>query len=387
MPVLPDQPRPSAVRRALYAANLPPDRWRVALLLAVTGPGALAGDAFRNGVEMAVQGINGAGGLLGRLVEISTFNTASSPEAARTTLHRALEHAPLALLGPVAPAETEAVAPLSRERGLLQIAVSTDGPPPPGQPLLLLTSPTAAARMAMLARWLASDLRVERVALLSTATHGPIAARLATACRAATVQVVADVSLPQPPHGPAQNQATELSGLLTYIEAARPQALFIGARGTLAARILRAARQQLPEVALFGTADLLAPAVLEAAGDAGLGLRAFANLTPDAPVGPLEDFRSSYLSQYHAEPDALAMQGYIALSMVQAAVQMLAPATPSGPALAAALRAAPLPAVTTPGILLDTRWDAAGQPHRVGFVAEVLPASGLGWSVVAPVQG
>jgi len=54
MPVLPDQPRPSAVRRALYAANLPPDRWRVALLLAVTGPGALAGDAFRNGVELQV---------------------------------------------------------------------------------------------------------------------------------------------------------------------------------------------------------------------------------------------------------------------------------------------------------------------------------------------
>jgi branched-chain amino acid transport system substrate-binding protein len=381
-----DHAGPPAARRAAAAAArlAPADRWQVALLLALTGPGALAGDAFRNGVEMAVQGINGAGGLLGRLVQTTTFNTASSPQGALATLHRALEGAPVALLGPVAPIETEAVAPFTRERRMLQIAASTENPPPPGD-TLLLTSPAAAARMTMLANWLATDLRITRVALLATPAHGRLASLLAAACRIRQVQPVADLTLPHP--AVPREEAADLPGLLARIQAAEPQALFIGAGGALAARIIRAARQLAPKLVLFGTADLLAPAVLEAAGDAALGLRGFTSLPPEAPIGPLEDFRASYLSQYHAEPDALAMQGYIALSMLQAAIQITAPAAPTGPALAAALRAATLRAALWPGILLDTSWDTAGQPHRAAFVAEVLPANGLGWSVVPPLQG
>lgn len=392
MPSHPDPARATAPRRAVAAtqpipAATPAGPWQVALLLALTGPGALIGDAFRNGVEMAVQGINRAGGLLGRLVQTTTFNTASSAQGARATLHRALEGAPLALLGPVAPAETRAVAPFTRERRILQIAVSIDDLPSPGG-TLLLTSPSAAARMAMLANWLATDLRVERVALLTAPGYNPIASRLATACRARQLQLVADLTLPHMPLNPAaaaRAEEAELPGLLTRILAGKPQALFIGADGALAARVILAVRQLAPALTLFGTAGLLAPEVLGPAGAAAVGLRCFASLAPDAPIGPLEDFRGLYLSQYHAEPNALAMQGYMALSMLQTAVLMVAPAAPTSPALAAALRAAPVRAAAAPGILLDTRWDETGEPHRVGFVAEVLPGGGLGWSVVPPL--
>jgi branched-chain amino acid transport system substrate-binding protein len=365
----------------------------VALMLALTGTGALAGDAFRNGVEMAVQGINGSGGLLGRLIQISTFDTQSSPRGGRASLQRVLEGPLLALLGPVAPAETSALAPLIHERRVLQIAAAAG--PIPADATLLFTGPGGPTRMAMLANWLATEPRVERLALLATPRHSQTASWLATACRPQKLNVVADLTLPHAPPGPAaaaRDIAAELDRLIARIQAAQAQALFIGADGVLAARIIRAARQQAPGLMLFGTAGLLAPAVLEASGDAAVGVRGFASLAPAAPVGPLEDFRGSYASQYHAEPDTLAMQGYMALSMLQAAVLMVAPATlsglsPSGPALAAALRAAPVRATAVPGILLDTRWDAAGEPHRVGFVAEVLPGGGFGWSVVPPLQG
>jgi branched-chain amino acid transport system substrate-binding protein len=398
--MLPDPPRPQAIQPAAAAARLSPapgERWHVSLLAALTGPGSLPGDAFRNGVEMAVQGINGAGGLLGRLVEISTFNTASSPQGARATLSRALERAPLALLGPVAPSETRAVAPLVRERRILQIAVADEGEPPPGDGLLLLTSPDPAERMAMLAGWLAGEARVERLALLATARDGRPAAALAAAWRARRAAVVADLTLAHTPHpgGPhpgephpgGRDEAAGLPAMLAQIADARPQALFIGAGGRLAARIIRAARDRMPGLLLLGTAGLLAPGVLAASGAAAIGLRGFAGLAPDAPVDALEDFRTAYLGQYRAEPDALVMQGHIALSLLQAAILRIAPRPPTGPALAAAVRAAPLRAAVTPGILLDTSWDARGRPHRVGFVAEVLPGGGLGWSVVPPLSG
>src|SRR5690348_11825410 len=75
------------------------DTVHIAQLVDVSGAAAHVGDAWRNGVEMAVQEINAAGGLGGRLVEVTSYDGQSSPPVAKTAVQRALEGAPSALLG------------------------------------------------------------------------------------------------------------------------------------------------------------------------------------------------------------------------------------------------------------------------------------------------
>lgn len=389
-----------------------PSMLQVSVIAALTGGLSLAGDAFRNGVEMAVQEINGAGGLAGRLIRTATYDTQSSPQGARATAPRAMEGGPLALLGPVAPAETLALAPFARAHRVLQIAAAA--PPGPHDGLLLLAAPGLAARMARLAAWLAAPGAatpsaatpgaatpdaappVRRVALLSVgAGRGEASALLAGACRSRGIEVVASLALPPGPRpGPEAELARQLPALLAHA----PDALFISASGRVAGQLVASLRRAAPDLLLFGGADLVDPAVLHSAGPAAVGLRALAALTPLAPAAPVEQFRTRFEALYHSPAEPEAMQGYIAVAMFRAAVTRClaaamppAPAAPTplppglctGPALAAVLRAGPLTPAEAPGILLDTAWTATGEPQRTAWLAEVLPGGRLGWTPLA----
>lgn len=376
-----------------------PSMLELSVVAALTGAGSLAGDAFRNGVEMAVQDINGAGGLFGRLLRVATYDTQSSPQGARATAPRALEGPPLAVLGPVAAGETMAILPFTRERRVLQIAAA--GMPEPADPTLLLTGPSLATRMALLAGWLASapgGRSVRRLALLTAVGRrhepGPGAPLLAAACRARGMEVVGAITLPPATPGHGRGGA-EIESELAQLLARAPDALFLAAGGAVAGRLIATLRRQAPELLLFGRAGLVAPAALHAAGDAAIGVRVLEALTPDAPTPPVAAFRTRFEALYHIPAEPEAMQGYIAVAMFRAALSRSFATTPppappaplppgvyTGPMLAAALRAAPLTQADAPGILLDTAWGAAGEPQRTAWLAEVMPGLTLGWTPV-----
>jgi len=365
-------------------AALPPLRpadaapLHVSQLLALTGAAALQGDAFRNGVEMAVQEINAGGGLLGRQVRISTFDTQSSPQGARAAAARALEGGPLALLGPVATAETLAVAPMARERRVMQVtAAELPALPAPGEPMLLLAGPGQAIRMATLARWVQGLPGVRRVALLAAEGQGGAVAQFAAACRARGLAVTANLVLP-PGHA-------EPAAAIARVVASQADALFIAAGGAMAGHIIAEARRQAPALVLFGEAGLAGAAALRAAGPAAAGLYVPRALAPDAPMPALEAFHRRFQALYHQAPDAVAMQGYIALAMVQTAVRRLG--QPTAPLLAEALRTSPVREADAPGILLDTAWNPAGEADRVSFMTELQAGGTLSWSTLPPLRG
>jgi branched-chain amino acid transport system substrate-binding protein len=202
--------------------------------------------------------------------------------------------------------------------------------------------------------------------------------------------VVADMAMP-----PGASSAEFARQELARLVALRPDAVFLAATGREAAQLIRDLRRLAPGLPLVGRPGLLEPEVVQAAGEAAIGVRALEVLTPDAPGAALAAFRDGYQARYHGAPDSLVMQGYIALSMLRAAVERTTealpggviqtaanhpPANPPGAMLAEALRAAPLRAETTPGILLDTAWNAAGEPQRDAYMAELLPGGKLGWT-------
>src|SRR6476660_4356897 len=70
-------------------------------LVELSGAGATAGTNFRNGVDLAVKEINAAGGILGRKIEVETFDTQTNPGVAKALAQKAVDLGAYVVMGPV----------------------------------------------------------------------------------------------------------------------------------------------------------------------------------------------------------------------------------------------------------------------------------------------
>jgi hypothetical protein len=74
---------------------------KIVSLMELSGAGATAGTNFSNGVKLAVKEINAAGGILGRKLDLQTFDTQSNPGVAKALAQKAVDLGAFAVMGPV----------------------------------------------------------------------------------------------------------------------------------------------------------------------------------------------------------------------------------------------------------------------------------------------
>jgi branched-chain amino acid transport system substrate-binding protein len=372
-----DRYRPKLTRRHLatlaVAATAPP--WRAARadapvvlgqVIPLSGDDARLGDDWRNGVEMAVQDINAAGGIQGLKIQVTTYNSLSSAAGLRDSLRRALEGDHYALLGPLTEADVLASQPALRDRRLLQVVRANV----PAAPHLFMAGAGEAGLMTRLVRWMGTSMA--GITQLGVLWHPGERGRrvreaLAEAARQAGISLAGDISLSPAPAEPAGDVARLLR--------ASPQAVFLAPGAADAARLLTELRRQAPDMKVLGTAALLARPVLEKAGAAAVGVRAIAGLAADAPE--LAGFRDRFQARFKQPPSMAAMEGQIAVGMVKAASDRLGRTDPR--ALPDGLRGQSFTAAEAPALLLDTRWNAAGEPERICFLGEVTAPGQVRW--------
>ena len=88
----------AAAATAVYAQSGPV---KLAYLGEISGQLAVSGGNFRDGVMLAVEEINAAGGIAGRKIDLTLYDTQSTPSVARAQVQKALDGEPYAILGPV----------------------------------------------------------------------------------------------------------------------------------------------------------------------------------------------------------------------------------------------------------------------------------------------
>jgi branched-chain amino acid transport system substrate-binding protein len=358
----------------------------LAQITELTGTPSPAGDQWRDGVEMAVVEINAQGGLLGRPLQLLTYDSQSTPAGARASTQRALEAEPLALLGPVSSLTAIAIAPMLRDRRVCLVTGAESGVLlAQANPYVVLTGPGQALRLAKLARWAHGTLRARKIAVLwsNTEAEREIRESFVVAARKLGLEIAVDaVIAPSQPQGP---YAASLAADLSRIAQAAPDAVFLAASAEQAGRALIELRAKLPTTPVFGEASLLSPKILDQAGAAAIGLRVHIPVTADAPLAALEDFRDRFHSRFKEMPQPPAIKAYISVAMIKAAVEKIGRIDPH--AIADALRGASMTARQHPGLLLDTDWTAAGEADRVTFIAELRADRQLTWSALPPMFG
>ena len=105
-----------------------PEPIRLGFIGGLSGVNADLGTAGRNGVQLAVEQANAAGGILGRPLQLIIKDDRLDPEQGKQVTGELLDAGVAAILGPMTSAVAMAVAPLANEAQVLMMAgtVSTD---------------------------------------------------------------------------------------------------------------------------------------------------------------------------------------------------------------------------------------------------------------------
>jgi branched-chain amino acid transport system substrate-binding protein len=98
---------------------------KVGAFLSVTGPAAFLGDPEQKTLELYVEKLNAAGGVLGRKLELVSYDSAGDAEKARTFAKRLIEQDKVdVIVGGSTTGETMAVVPLAEAAGVPFISLA-----------------------------------------------------------------------------------------------------------------------------------------------------------------------------------------------------------------------------------------------------------------------
>lgn len=116
----------AALPALLAACGKPPVK--LAFMGGITGRTSDLGVAGRDGVTLAVEQANAAGGILGRQVLLEAFDDQQHPGHARDTLNAIQAAGHQVVVGPMTSAMATAVVPLANQAGLLLVSPTVTSP-------------------------------------------------------------------------------------------------------------------------------------------------------------------------------------------------------------------------------------------------------------------
>jgi ABC-type branched-subunit amino acid transport system substrate-binding protein len=147
---------------------------RIGALNPLTGAGGSYGPSMRKAIELGVEEINAAGGLLGgRMVELYGEDTQTNPDPAVRAARKLIDaDRVIAILGTWASSVTTAVAPLCWESKTMIACVSGSDTITllPHEGYLIRTQPNSTLQMDKLAEFVGAELGAKRVFILGAQT-------------------------------------------------------------------------------------------------------------------------------------------------------------------------------------------------------------------------
>ena len=333
-------------------------------LLELSGAIASAGTQYRNGVELAVQEINQAGGVLGRKFEITTLDSQSNPGVSKALATKAADMGVFAVVGPtlsgsmvVSMNETRR-AEIPNFTGAAAAAITSQG-----NPYVIRTNSTQAVTMPKVARYIKDGLKAQTVDLIYANTDFGKGGRdeFQKAAQALGLKVGADVSTDQ--------GQVDFASAVIKVKQSNADVLFVYINEEESARLLRELRKQGYAKPIVGDTTLISQKVIDLAGEAANGVLGHVPLTADAPTPTMRAFDQKYTQAYKMKSDHNGIQGYMVPYIIKAVSEKIGKI--DNKAFVAALKGMPLYVKDHPGLLMDMKFDAKGDADRVSYLVEV----------------
>lgn len=280
---------------------------------ALTGSTATFGQSGKKGYVLALEEINGKGGVLGKKLRLVMEDDQGKPEEAQTVVTKLItSDRVVAVLGEAASSRTLAAAPVCQQNGIPLITPSSTNPrvTQVGDYIfrVCFIDPFQGYVMAKFAR---QSLKINDVAILRDIKNDysvGLAAEFTQHFQKLGGRIVGDESYSE--------GDTDFSAQLTGLRSRNPEGIFIPGYYTEVGLIARQARKLNLKVPLFGSDGWDSPKLGEIGGDAINGSYFSSHFALDAPQEIMRTFVKNYGERYNELPDGVAALAYDAMKLL-----------------------------------------------------------------------
>lgn len=334
-------------------------------IVELSGSGTTAGTNYDNGVKLAVAEINAAGGILGRKINYTSWDTQTQPGVSKALASKAIDQGAPLVMGPVysgsilvSMAETRR-AEIPNMIGGEAAAITQQG-----NPYVFRASFTQASAMPKVVRYIKESVKAKTIAIIYVNNDFGKGGRdmVLKGFEAANIKVVADIS--------TDVGQVDFSSAVIKAKQSGADALFAYSNEEESARLLKELKKQGYDKPVIGETTLANDKVIELAGDAANGVVAHVGLTPDAPNPPVQAFAKRYFAEYKSKADHNAMKGYTSMHAAKAIFDKVGKIDPK--AFAVAMHGASISVKDYPGVLFDVKYDDKGDLDRESFIVKVV---------------
>ncbi len=336
--------------------GLPPGPWKIGLDMPLHGDASGVGITIRNAVSLAIDQVNGAGGIGGAQLQLDAFDDAGATEphdpdlGASNVTTMIADPRVLAMIGPQSSAVARAEIPVANRAGLLQCSPANTAPDltkprdgaldlrsaNPTQIAYVRTAPSDDIQGTALASFMFTDLAAKTTLVIDDADSGRKIADEFSAAYAKLGGAVVRLAL---------NRGADPASVLGSLSGSTgaPTAVFFGGVTPTGAPDLRkamvaAGHGALPFVSWDGILDGSGAddgSFITLAGPAAAG-----SYSSHASFGgPKADFTARYRAKFGTDSNEYAAAGYACAEIIFDRLRALALTGPSADGLREALRA------------------------------------------------
>jgi branched-chain amino acid transport system substrate-binding protein len=284
----------------------------------LTGTTATFGISTRNGIDMAIDEINKAGGLLGKQVRVIVEDDQGKPEEAQTVVTKLItSDKVIAVLGEVASSRTLAAAPVAQENGIPMISPSSTNPKVTeiGDYIFRVCFIDPFQGFVM-AKFASNTLKIKKAAILRDIKNDysvGLANVFIENFKMMGGTIVADESYSE--------GDTDFSAQLTSLKAKNPEAIFVPGYYTEVGLVARQAKKLGLNVPLLGGDGWDSPKLTEIGGVDINGSYFSNHYSVEDPNPAIQKFVADYKARFNEVPDALAGLGYDSAKVLFDAIQ------------------------------------------------------------------
>src|SRR5215468_12168144 len=273
----------------------------------LTGTTATFGISTKNGIDMAVDDVNKAGGLLGKKVRVVVEDDQGKPEEAQTVVTKLItKDQVVAILGEVASSRTMAAAPVAQQNGIPLISPSSTNPKITaiGDYIFRVCFIDPFQGLVM-AKFATNTLKIKNVAILRDVKNDysvGLADIFVASFKKMGGNIVANESYSE--------GDTDFSAQLTSIKSKNPEAVFMPGYYTEVGLVVRQAHKLGLNIPFMGGDGWDSPSLVQIGGEAVNGSYYSNHFSVSDPNPKIQKFVSDYKARFSETPDALAGLGY-----------------------------------------------------------------------------
>jgi branched-chain amino acid transport system substrate-binding protein len=329
----------------------------------MTGNEASFGTSTHNGVELAIQQINAAGGIKGKKVEDIALDDQGKPEEAATAVTKLItEDGVSAILGEVASSRSLAMAPIAQRYKIPMISPTSTNPKVTETgDYIFRACFIDPFQGTVMAKFASDNLKMKKVAILRDVKNDysvGLANFFIETFKKSGGEIVIDQSY--------SAGDIDFKSQLTSIRAQNPDGIYVPGYYTEVGLIARQARELGITVPLMGGDGWDSPKLKEIGGKALNNSYLSNHYSTDSTAPETQEFVTKYKAAYGTLPDSMAALGYDATRLLADAMNRAKSLSPDD------VRQAILETKNFPGAAGKITMDANRNPTKSAVILKVV---------------